>query len=89
MAINGTGHHHRTQDERQPLSEGEPDLKRQKKHASCDIDCSRNNFVTRLEFNQVLAQIDDFKEKFSEINKKLDAILKIQDFILTDIPDVS
>ena len=32
--------------------------------------------------------INDFKDKFNELNKKLDAILKIQDFILNEIPEL-
>ena len=35
-----------------------------------------------------MEEIKDFKEKFCEVNKKLDAILKIQDFILNEIPDL-
>ena len=48
----------------------------------------KNQFVTKTEYQEAMTEIKDFKEKFQEVNKKLDAILKIQDFILNEIPEI-
>jgi hypothetical protein len=53
-----------------------------------DIDSFRKHFVTKSEFNEVVNQMNDFKTKFAEINKKLDSILKIQDYILNEVPEL-
>ena len=46
----------------------------------------KKNFVPIGDFKQVVDELAEIKVNFNEVSKKLDAIMKIQDFILNQIP---
>jgi len=46
----------------------------------------KKGYVTQTEFNKVLNELLNIKNSFNEVSKKLDAVMKIQDFILNELP---
>jgi hypothetical protein len=69
-------------------SDSEFELKKRKSEVE-STEHWRKTYATKQELAEVQNQVKDIQEKYTEFNKKLDAILKIQDFILNEIPDLS